>query len=470
MDYTPLVKKVSLPPKPQLFYRCLRKGSHPFLLESALFHPEIGRYSFVGSDPFLIFKSKGSSIELYENGRVCRHSGNPFDYLQKLLKRFQTKPLPAFPPFLGGAVGYFGYDLGWHLEKLPNEALDDLKLPDCYLAFYDRVVAVDHQTGEVFLASTGYPLADDSERERRAVERLKELEALLKELPMEEDKIEEPVNKQEPVALNSHFTEEEYCRAVQRAKDYIAAGDIFQVNLSQRFDAPLTISPWELYARLSRINPAPFAALLEFEGVAVVSASPERFLKLEGDRVETRPIKGTRPRGQDQVSDRQLREELWNSEKDRAELVMIVDLERNDLGRVCRFGSVKVEELFRLEEYATVFHLVSTISGRLQPGKDIVSVLKATFPGGSITGAPKIRAMEIIEELEPVKRGIYTGSLGYIDFSGRADLNIVIRTFIIKDNRAYFQAGGGIVADSVPQKEYQETLDKAKALMNALGI
>jgi para-aminobenzoate synthetase component 1 len=270
--------------------------------------------------------------------------------------------------------------------------------------------------------------------------------------------------------LKSNFSCEEYLKAVERAKEYILAGDIFQVNLSQRFEADLTIPPYELYRRLRRINPAPFASYLNFAGVSVVSASPERFLKLQGDWVETRPIKGTRPRGKSAEEDRALAQELLSSIKDRAENVMIVDLERNDLGRVCRYGTVRVVELAILETYPTVFHLTSTVRGRLCPDKTRIDLLKATFPGGSITGAPKVRAMEIIDELEPTRRSVYTGSIGYLSFSGEMDLNIVIRTFLVKEGKAYFQVGGGIVYDSEPEAEYEETLDKAKALFQALNL
>jgi para-aminobenzoate synthetase component I len=256
--------------------------------------------------------------------------------------------------------------------------------------------------------------------------------------------------------------------AVARVREYIAAGDVFQVNLSQRFEAALRIPPYELYSRLRRLNPAPFASYLNFPAVTIVSASPERFLRVQGDLVETRPIKGTRPRGKDAVEDRRLARELTGSLKDRAENVMIVDLERNDLGRVCRYGTVKVAELAVLEAFPTVFHLTSTIQGRLRPDRDSIDLLKAAFPGGSITGAPKVRAMEIIDELEPTRRSVYTGCLGYLSFDRCMDLSIVIRTLLIKGGRAYFQVGGGITYDSDPEAEYRETPDKARALIQAL--
>jgi para-aminobenzoate synthetase component 1 len=270
--------------------------------------------------------------------------------------------------------------------------------------------------------------------------------------------------------LKSNFTPEGYMEAVNRVREYIAAGDVFQVNLSQRFETELTVTPYELYRRLRQINPAPFATYLNFDGVTIVSASPERFLRVDGDWVETRPIKGTRPRGKNSVEDAILSQELLDSAKDRAENVMIVDLERNDLGRVCQYGTVKVTELAILETFPTVFHLTSTIIGKLRPDKNRIDLLKAAFPGGSVTGAPKVRAMEIIDELEPTRRSVYTGAIGYLSFGRNLDLNIVIRTFIIKGKKAYFQVGGGIIYDSNAEAEYQETLDKAKALIQALRL
>jgi para-aminobenzoate synthetase component 1 len=269
--------------------------------------------------------------------------------------------------------------------------------------------------------------------------------------------------------LQGNFTHKEYIDTVEKARQYIIAGDIFEVNLSQRFETELSISPYKLYQRLRQINPAPFAGYLNFDGVKVVSASPERFLRLRGDWVETRPIKGTRPRGKTKEEDEALSSELLTSAKDRAENIMIVDLERNDLGRVCRFGTVKVTQLAILEMFPTVFHLTSTIVGRLRKDKNGIDLIKATFPGGSVTGAPKVRSMEIIDELEPTKRSIYTGSIGYLSFNGDLDLSIAIRTFLVKEGRAYFQVGGAVVYDSDPETEYQETMDKGKALVDALN-
>ena len=371
-------------------------------------------------------------------------------------------------PFTGGAVGYFSYDLCHFIERLPTRAVDDLNLPECYLAFYDAAVAFDHLENKVYLVSTGFPELDEGKRLRRAEERLQELrsQVMLAAPPA----AIVPAAAGKGAALKANFTHEGYLEAVAKAREYICAGDIFQVNLSQRFETDLNTPPYELYKRLRKINPAPFANYFNFDGVSIVGASPERFLKVRGDWVETRPIKGTKPRGKTPEADRALAESLLKSVKDRAENIMIVDLERNDIGRVCRYGTVKVTELAILETYPTVFHLTSTVVGQLSEGKDRIDLLKATFPGGSITGAPKVRAMEIIDELEPTRRSVYTGSLGYLSFGGDMDLDIVIRTIIIKDGKAYFQVGGAIVYDSEPESEYIETLDKGRALMKALDL
>jgi para-aminobenzoate synthetase component 1 len=453
---------------PEIFER-LKNLPYPFLLDTGMLVDNLGHHSFAGADPFLVMSSKGRQITLWEGGRSTTFSGSPMAVLKKLLSRYAMPPENGLFPFNGGAVGYFSYDLGRLFEKIPEQAIDDLGTPDIWLGFYDTVVAVDVRTNEATVISTGLPERGDAALER-ANRRLREVEELLRQDNSPRSERKNISCLEDFPFLTSNFTPEEYRNMVKRAIEYIAAGDIFQVNLTQRFSVPQCVEAWELYKKLRTINPAPFAAFLSCDGMEILSASPERFLKVEGDRVETCPIKGTRPRGRTPEEDERLRRELWNSEKDRAELMMIVDLERNDLGRVCEIGSVKVPELFRLEEYATVFHLVSTVEGRLLPGKDITDLLAASFPGGSITGAPKIRAMEIIEEMEPVRRGVYTGSIGYIGFDGRVDLNIVIRTILAAGGKMYFQVGGGITADSDPHKEYVETLDKARALARALGL
>jgi para-aminobenzoate synthetase component 1 len=368
-------------------------------------------------------------------------------------------------------VGYLSYDLCHFVERLPSTAIDDLQLPESYFAFYDAILAFDNLEGKAYIVSTGFPELGESRRLKRAKVRLEEIKGWLSSSsPSTPEADFRSAEGKAKAVLKSNFTPEGYMKAVDRVREYIAAGDVFQVNISQRFETDLTVPPYELYRRLRQINPAPFASYLNFDEVTIVGTSPERFLRVDGDWVETRPIKGTRPRGKDSVDDAMLAEELTQSSKDRAENVMIVDLERNDLGRVCQYGTVRVTELAILETFPTVFHLTSTVVGRLCPNKNRIDLLKATFPGGSITGAPKVRAMEIIDELEPTRRSVYTGAIGYLSFGNNLDLNIVIRTFLIKDGKAYFQVGGAIIYDSNAEAEYVETLDKAKALIQALRL
>jgi len=467
----PLIEEVSTPLTAPDAFELFKERPFSFFLDSGMDPEKLGRYSFIGSDPFFVLKSRGKEIDLFCGDRQHTIIGNPFDVLGQMLEKYVIQPCPYPIPLVGGAVGYFSYDLCHFIERLPTTAIDDLHLPECYLAFYDSVLAFDHLEGKTYIASTGFPQMEDAKRAKKAEERIVELKDLITAAPRPEGTIHSGV----AIGLRSsklcaNFTHEEYIKAVGAAREYIASGDIFQVNLSQRFEVALPLAPYELYRRLRLINPAPFACYLNFDDVAIASASPERFLRLRGDLVETRPMKGTRPRGKSAAEDDALSRELLQSVKDRAENVMIVDLERNDLGRVCRYGTIRVRELWTLEKYATVFQLTSNVEGRLGEGKNRIDLLKATFPGGSITGAPKVRAMEIIDELEPTRRSIYTGSIGYLGFSGEMDTNIVIRTFIIKKGKAYFQVGGGIVYDSDPEAEYQETLDKSRALIEALSV
>jgi para-aminobenzoate synthetase component 1 len=463
---SPLVEEVQIAPDAAQCFEAFAERPHSFFLDSGMDHEKLGRYSFMGSDPFLVLRSRGDEITLIRNGKEEVKKGNPFDTVGELLETYSLEKGDTDIPFTGGAVGYFSYDLCHFIERLPKTAVDDLQLPECYLAFYDAVVAFDHVNGQAYLCSSGFPETDESRRQQRATEKLKELRDMLADLPARLP-VEETTYR-EGVVIRSNFSHEGYLEAVERCREYICAGDIFQVNLSQRLEADMPVPPYELYRRLRGINPAPFANYFNFDGVSIVGSSPERFLKVTGDRVETRPIKGTKPRGRTPEEDRALAQSLLESKKDRAENVMIVDLQRNDIGRVCRYGSVEVTELAILETWPTVFHLTSTVVGQLSEGKNRADLLKATFPGGSITGAPKVRAMEIIDELEPTRRSVYTGSLGYLGFDGDMDLDIVIRTIIVKDGRAYFQVGGAIVYDSEPESEYIETLDKGKALIQAL--
>jgi para-aminobenzoate synthetase component 1 len=457
----PVIEEVSCGLSAEDVFEYFRNEPYCFFLDSGAGYGELGRYSFIGCNPFLIVKSVDDSVEVsgVENFRV---RGSPFTVLRWLLSRFRVESCCEDLPFVGGAVGYFGYDLRHFIERLPRHSVNDLKIPDMFVGFYDSVLIFDHVKGKSFVSHLpGFRRGNTaSEMKRR----------LLPAVEVEGGATISDVFSRKDVEIRSNFSREGYIEAVKKVKEYIAAGDIFQVNLSQRFEANLSITPFELYRRLRKINPAPFASYLDFGEVKIVSSSPERFLKVENSFVETRPIKGTRPRGRDAAEDRKLADELLSSVKDRAENVMIVDLERNDLGRVCEYGSVQVPDLLKLETHPTVFHLVSTIVGSLRKDKDCIDLLEACFPGGSITGAPKVRAMEIIDEIEPTTRGVYTGSIGYIGFDGNIDTNIVIRTFVIKEDKAYFQVGGGIVIDSDPEKEYLETLDKASALIQALRL
>jgi para-aminobenzoate synthetase component 1 len=468
MPFTyPIIEEIYMAPDAAWCFESFAPRPFSFWLDSGMDPQKLGRYSFIGSDPFLVMKSRGDEITLTREGTEEKRHGNPFDVLGELLAEYSLERVQSPVPFTGGAVGYFSYDLGRFIEKLPATAADDLDLPECYLGFYDAVVAYDHLENRTFIISTGFPEKEESKKQRRAEARLNELKNMVLFAPPPPE-IKETSSIKSPV-LKANFSHEAYLEAVATAREYICAGDIFQVNLSQRLEAELTTTPYELYRRLRKINPAPFANYFNFDGVSIVGASPERFLKVCGGWVETRPIKGTKPRGKTPAEDKALADSLLQSVKDRAENIMIVDLERNDIGRVCRYGTVKVTELAILETYPTVFHLTSTVVGQMREGKNPVDLLKATFPGGSITGAPKVRAMEIIEELEPTRRSVYTGSLGYLGFNGDMDLNIVIRTMIIKDGKAYFQVGGAIVYDSKPEAEYIETLDKGRALIQALN-
>ncbi len=456
---------------------------YPFFLDSGIDNERLSRFSFIGSDPFLVFSSKGSECRVqvkHDEKTSYDIRGNPLVQLQKLMQHYNqpsNSAGEAIPFCSGGAAGYFSYDLGRFLENLPDRAEDDLNLPDCYFAFYDRAVVIDHCREETHLVSTGLPQKGNKKEERRD-QRCRELRQRINryfQSPPSCTPGTSGLNKGSTALpagsnLQSNFDRPGYLEAVRKVQEYIKEGKIEQINLSQRMQAELHSSPWDLYLRLRRLNPAPFAAYLEYPEFTVASSSPERFLLQRGSRIETCPIKGTRRRGSTPVEDQHLKEELWNSPKERQELALIANLEKEELERACREGTVQIEELYRLESYATVHHLVSTVSGLLPETQNLLDVLPYTFPGGSITGTPKKQAMEIIEELEPHRRGVYTGSLGFIDFQGWADLNVVIRTFIIKGNQAYIQVGGGLLEDSNPEEEYQETLDKAKALLDALGF
>jgi para-aminobenzoate synthetase component 1 len=431
---------------------------HPVLLDSPQSGNTPARYSYLAADPFMVVRSKGQRVWVEEDSVI---EGSPFDILRDLLGRYRIDPVPGLPPFQGGAIGYLAYELAHHLESLPRAAEDSLNLPDLNIAFYDWVVAHDGITGKTWAIATGLPDGDEA----GARDRLNWIEERLGQ-PIPAASTSEPAVGASRVTSN--FTKDAYLRAVRTVKDYIAAGDVYQVNISQRFEAGITGDPWELYRRLRHVNPSPFSAYLGFPEVSVLSASPEEFLKLEDGLLRTRPMKGTRPRGISASEDRKVASELLASEKDRAENVMIVDLMRNDLGRVCVPGSIAVPELFAIEEYPTVYQMVSTVTGQTRVGVGPVEVLEACFPGGSVTGAPKIRAMEIIDEIESVQRSVYCGAIGYIGFDGSMLMSVPIRNILVTGDRAYIQVGGGIVADSDPDAEYRESLDKAAGSLMAL--
>jgi para-aminobenzoate synthetase component I len=487
-DALPLVEE--LIPAPDPLEACGRLANLPYVvfLDSAKTDAPLGQHSFLTADPAVLVRSKGALTQQLTPASKAwmRVDTDPLTAVRQLLAPFRSAPVPGLPPFQGGAAGYLGYDWGAMLERVPRPKYDDLAIPDVLLGIYDWVIAWDHAANRAWLVSTGVPETGPP-RTERAARRMAFVKERLAGRRLGGRAVSErrvriptayqpnrltapsyPVTDAQHSGLRSNFTREGYLQSVARVIEYIFAGDIFQANLSQRLEAPLVGTPLELYRRLRSRNPAPFSAYLDFGELVVASSSPERFLRVEDGHVEARPIKGTRPRGVGPEHDAALALALAESDKDRAENVMIVDLLRNDLSRVCEPGSVRVPELFALEHYATVHHLVSTVVGDLVPTRDAADLLRGAFPGGSITGAPKVRAMQIIAELEPTRRGVYCGAIGYWSVTGGFDTSIVIRTYLVLGDVVYFQAGGGIVADSEPEQEYRETLDKARGLIAAL--
>lgn len=459
-------------------YRQIASPSQPsFLLDSGRGTDGGDCYSFLGSSPYsLLTGRQGQGFLRTQEGR--QYTPDPFGSLCRLFTGPQIELPPGLPPFLGGAVGYLSYDLVREFESLPSIAKDDLLLPHLQFGLYDIVIAVNHRTGRpqiIFCPPMDRFLGEPREKlYREGLDRLAQWEACLngKSAPLTQ------LPSLNHMAFRPDQTRDAYLDQVRRCQGYIAAGDIYQANLSHRFTLhpPGTYNdgadrlPYEqeLYRRLQTVNPSPFSGLIHFDDVTLISSSPERLVRLHNRQADTRPIAGTRPRGLDVTDDQRLIIELLANEKERAEHLMLVDLERNDLGRVCQFGSVKVDEFMAIEQYSHVSHIVSNISGALRPDATPFDLIQALFPGGTITGVPKIRCMEVIEELEPVRRGPYTGSFGYIGWNGDLDLNIVIRTLIWCGGKGYLQVGAGIVADSDPAKEYEETLQKAQAFFSAL--
>jgi para-aminobenzoate synthetase component 1 len=467
----PLIQSAPTSHTPESLAGLLRGEPGLVLLRSSALDSSTARYSFVAARPFLTFRSCGSRCDIGRPGTQDpgpqTQFGNPWHILDALTARFELLDEIDLPFPLGGVFGYWGYDLKNFTEpKLPRRAVNDLDLPDCHVGFYDSLVVFDHHLGKVGVVSTGLS-ADGSRSEARAQRQSEFWLARLAD-PAEASSGPPFFHSERGGGPSSNFTRAGFLAAVERAQRYIRAGDIYQVNLSQRLTAPCPGSGWDLFERLSAVSPAPFSAFLDCGDFELASSSPEQFLRLSGSQIITRPIKGTRPRDADPTRDAQLAYELQTSPKELAELVMITDLLRNDLGKVCEFGSVQVPDLARLEKFAQVQHLVSTVEGRLRAGVTHFAAFASCFPGGSITGAPKFRAMEIIDELEPVARGPYCGALGYLGFNRESQLSIAIRTAVCRDGVAHFHAGAGIVADSDPGAEYDETMAKARGFLAAL--
>ncbi|MBI5124082.1 MAG: anthranilate synthase component I [Candidatus Omnitrophica bacterium] len=448
------------------------KSGYSFLLESVEGGETLARYSFLSSDPSLIFSSKGDKITLTE-GKASRSftaKEGPINELKKLLNRYKFVNVKGLPRFCGGLVGFFGYDIVRFIEDIPSKNPDDLKLPDSVFMLTDTLLIFDHVDHKIKVVSNIHVDNDAAAAYDKAIKKIDNIINHLKgELP--KDNLAPAARKKpRPSVLKSNFTKGRFGRIVNKAKEYIRAGDIIQTVLSQRLSVPISCRPFQIYRALRSINPSPYMYYLKLNDFFMVGSSPEIMVRCDEALVEVRPIAGTRPRGASEKEDEKLIKDLLADPKEKAEHIMLVDLGRNDIGRVCEYKSIKVSELMAIEKYSHVMHIVSDVSGKLKKGKDIFDVMRAAFPAGTVTGAPKVRAMEIIEELENVRRGPYAGSVGYFSFSGNLDTCITIRTIIIKGKTAYIQAGAGIVADSKPEKEYQETLNKAKALLKAIEM
>ena len=442
-----------------------------YLLESVEGQEKIARFSFIGIEPSVIFKSKGNLIELTRFGKAKKYSApDPLFEIQKIMNDFKAAEIKGLPRFSGGLVGYMGYDMVRFFEKLPDKNPDTLLIPDSVFMMADSLVIFDHSTHKVKIVVNSY-LAQGSrlkaqEGYKRAIKKIDQIIVKLNR-PEKHAKRKTKTKKHK---VDSNFTKKEFEGLVKKAKEYIRAGDIIQVVPSQRFHTKLNCEAFDVYRALRSLNPSPYMYYLNFNGLKIAGSSPELLVRCENGIVETRPIAGTRPRGKSEEEDKKLEKELLADVKERAEHVMLVDLGRNDIGRVCKPGSVQVTDFMFIERYSHVMHIVSNCRGVLDKGRNAFDVLRACFPAGTVSGAPKVRAMEIIDELENTKRGYYAGAVGYFSFSGNMDTCITIRTMLVIGKDAFVQAGGGIVADSVPEKEYQETVNKAKAMIKAIEI
>jgi anthranilate synthase component 1 len=469
----PVVKSISadLLTPVSAFLAVSHDEPHAFLLESIERGEQIGRYTFLGAHPYMLVKARQGTVEIQRGRRREVLKDNIFQVVKRLLREHRPASIPGLPPFLAGAVGYFAYDVVRQLERIGDHAKDDLSLPDAELMFFDRLLAFDHLRHQIHIvaaadvAAEGPPKAyDRALRDIAALER--KLAAGLS--PALWRKPAKP--KPGKLKIHSGTKRESFLQGVKRCKEYIAAGDIFQVVLSQRLDFIPEIAPFDLYRALRQVNPSPYLYFLQSGDAQILGSSPEMLVRVTGRKLEYRPIAGTHPRGRDEAEDLRLEQKMLNDEKERAEHVMLVDLGRNDLGRVSEYGSVKVKDLMYVERYSHVMHLVSALEGTLRKDLDALDAFAACFPAGTLSGAPKVRAMQIIEELEPTRRGIYGGSVLYADFAGNLDSCIGIRTMLMQGKKAYLQAGAGIVADSDPATEFQESINKAQALLRAVEL
>jgi anthranilate synthase component I len=446
----------------------LDRGDFSFLLESVEGGEKWGRYCFLGGEPSIIFQSKGRRVEITRDGQTEVQEGvDPLDALKQLMGEFHPVEVEGLPRFFGGAVGYLSYDMVRFFERLPDQTVDDLNVPDSMFMLTDTIVIFDHMLQKIKVVSNALVDGPPEKAYQQAIAKIEQLIARLRQPPPPRPARQLPAGS---MHLTSTFTQEAYEGVVERAKEYIRAGDIIQVVPSQRLEATIDVDPFDIYRTLRTVNPSPYMFYLKFRDVRLVGSSPEVNVRLEGSLIELRPLAGTRRRGRHPAEDLEITAELMQDPKERAEHIMLVDLGRNDVGRVAKIGSVKVTELLQVEKYSHVMHLVSHVVGELAKGKDCYDVMRATFPQGTVSGAPKIRAMEIIEELEPTKRGPYAGAVGYFSYSGNMDTCIALRTMTVKGNTAFVQAGGGVVADSVPALEYEETLNKARALVRAIEL
>ncbi len=453
-------------------FRKIDDQKHSFLLESMEGGEKWARYSFLGSRPSIVVKSFGRTVEITTDGKTKKNTfeQDPLEVVKRVLSAYKPVPDPALPRFFGGAVGFMGYDVVRFFEDLPARDKEGLDIPDMVFMITDTLVIFDNITHMIKVVSNAHIKGKSAEAAYR--EATKKINSLVKKLKKGEEKqgATRQKTKIKEHMLTSNFTLQQYVEAVLKAKEYIKAGDIFQVVPSQRFQTKIDTEPYEIYRALRLINPSPYMYFLRCGDATVVGASPEVMVRLEGGTIDLRPIAGTRRRGATEEEDKTLAEELLADPKERAEHIMLVDLGRNDVGRVSEPGSVRATELMVIERYSHVMHIVSNVRGQLSHGRDAYDVVRACFPAGTVSGAPKIRAMQIIDELEPTRRGPYAGAVGYFGFSGNMDTCITIRTLVVKNGVAYIQAGGGVVADSDPAAEFQETVNKAKAMMRAVEM